>query len=201
MLFRLLFQLNIENDQQACNSLQEKKVSCENIFRNTTGGEWQKSGVNAVTRTVWLFSRRGSGAGVCQHFAGRKQQTYPARPVKKNRGAEVAVAVLFIPTPPFPFPCGQKLTGKTTRRRGAAVLELPTAAISARPHISNGWLLLSPRVFSPSFFPPTLRFSVIKSSSGSHKALRSGQQQFPFPLLASGRPQREREADRHRSPW
>lgn len=25
MLFRLLFQLNIENDQQACNSLQEKK--------------------------------------------------------------------------------------------------------------------------------------------------------------------------------
>lgn len=65
MLFRLLFQLKKEKDQQACNSLQEKKVSCENSFRNTTGGEWQKSGVNAVTRTVWLFSRRGNGAGVC----------------------------------------------------------------------------------------------------------------------------------------
>lgn len=118
-----------------------------------------------------------------------------------EKKAQVAIASQPLPRPPPFLVCltvRTKINWKTTSRKDCSAV--PTAAISARPDISNGWGCSSRApVVVLLLFPPAPHFSVIKSSLGPGKALRSRRQQSTFPLLPSDRPYRG--VHRQREPW
>lgn len=111
--------------------------------------------------------------------------------------AQVAVVILLIRRL-LPFPglnCVDKIPVENNKSSSGSYLLLPTAAISARPHISSGrgCFSLSHVVFLFLFSPHTpgllfVCFLGIKSSLNPGKALRTRRQQFTLPLLRSSSP-------------
>lgn len=142
-LFFYLIKTSFSNEQRACKPLQKiTKVfsghKTRRISGNTTGGEWLQTGRSVQQETSGYFHSVETGPVCASLSPGKKREQKGL--VLKPGGKSLSNSNYFCPFGSFLYSLyrAEKNPLENNTSQGQRCCAVPTAAISARPHISNG---------------------------------------------------------------